>query len=409
MKAHTLLFAILILCITHLNAIAQFNVLDKVKNKTFERGNQKVDQQIDKGLDKAEEGAEKKDSKEPEEKKESTKDTKSKPDQPATSAKSDVASYGKYDFVPGTKVIFEDDLTDETVGEFPSKWSLANGKIEVASLNGEKVIAFLEGNYASIYPYWKNKNDYLPDVFSIEFDHYVKTNQFMNIAVNLASSAAGAEFDAANIFSGDFMVGKDASIGPASGSYPGDQDDYVGKWHHIAIAYNKGNVKIYCDQYRLCIAPHLEGNPHSLYLGCIASNDEPVYIKNIRIAEGGGDLYKRVMSDGKFVSRGILFDVNKATLKPQSMGAINEVVQMMKDHADLKFEIDGHTDSDGDDAANMKLSQQRAEAVKSQIISAGIEPTRLSAKGFGKTKPVDGNDTSEGKANNRRVEFVKTS
>jgi len=79
----------------------------------------------------------------------------------------------------------------------------------------------------------------------------------------------------------------------------------------------------------------------------------------------------------------------------------------MKEHSDLKFEIDGHTDSDGKGDANLKLSQERADAVKAKLTEMGIDDARLTTKGFGATKPIDKNDTAEGKANNRRVEFVK--
>jgi outer membrane protein OmpA-like peptidoglycan-associated protein len=89
------------------------------------------------------------------------------------------------------------------------------------------------------------------------------------------------------------------------------------------------------------------------------------------------------------------------------MGFINQLVKFLQENAAVKLEIDGHTDSDGDEAANLKLSQDRADAVKKQLVVLGIDALRLTCKGFGKTKPVDNNTTPEGKANNRRVEFVK--
>jgi outer membrane protein OmpA-like peptidoglycan-associated protein len=91
------------------------------------------------------------------------------------------------------------------------------------------------------------------------------------------------------------------------------------------------------------------------------------------------------------------------------MGVINEVARMLKENAGLKLEIDGHTDSDGNPQINAKLSQDRSDAVKSLLVSLGIDAGRLTTRGFGAAKPIDNNTTPEGKANNRRVEFVKVS
>ncbi len=414
MKRKILLAILLISFVSGYNVChAQIGILGKVKDKVNERANKKVDESIDKGLDKAEDPAKKTDEQKQEETPQNNSGESSSGNASPKSAttntseadtKTTMIAYGKYDFVPGTQIIFQDDLTGESAGEFPSKWDLDEGKTEVATIDGQNVIAFLNGNYATIFPYWKDKSDYLPEVFSVEFDHYVPEGSYQQFALSFRCAKGGAEYVDKDDFTSWIITGQSATAGSAFGNYVGE---YNNKWHHIALSYNKGNVKIYSDQYRMCIAPHMNGNPYNVEFGCIANEERPVYIKNIRIAAGGGNLYQRVMSDGKFTTRGILFDVNKSTIKPQSMGSINEIYAMMKEHPELKFEIDGHTDADGNVAANLKLSQERADAVKAQLASMGVDVTRLSSKGYGSGKPVSPNDTPEGKANNRRVEFIK--
>jgi outer membrane protein OmpA-like peptidoglycan-associated protein len=138
----------------------------------------------------------------------------------------------------------------------------------------------------------------------------------------------------------------------------------------------------------------------------LAGPENPIFIKNIKIAAGGGDLYKRFQSEGKFISHGILFEKNKSEILPNSMGSMNEIVSMIKAHPELKLEIGGHTDNDGDDAFNLKLSQSRANAVKDKLISFGVDGSKLTSVGYGETKPLNNNNSIEDKANNRRVEFT---
>ena len=159
---------------------------------------------------------------------------------------------------------------------------------------------------------------------------------------------------------------------------------------------------------RLIKLPRIDFDPKGLSLHSYhCRNNNLYYIKNIRIAEGGVKYYDRVLQDGKIIANGIRFDTGKATLKPESMGIINEITQLMQDHPDLKFSVEGHTDSDGDEASNKSLSDQRAKAVMDKLIELGISAERLKSQGFGESKPIDNNSTPEGKANNRRVEFVK--
>ena len=121
---------------------------------------------------------------------------------------------------------------------------------------------------------------------------------------------------------------------------------------------------------------------------------------------GGMTLYELVVSEGKFISRDILFDVARSTIKSESFAAVNKIAVLMREHQDLRFSVEGHTDSDGDATSNKILSEDRAKAIKKALVKFGVNPSRLKARGWGESKPVDTNLTSAGKANNRRVEFV---
>ena len=325
----------------------------------------------------------------------------------ATAPKMEV-QWSKFDFVPGDEVIFEDAPgTDEENGEFPSHWDLYEGSAEIGAMNGEPIIMFLNGGGA-IIPYLKNSDeDYLPEIFTIEFDvwfpkgrttnnrYFISFRDLKNqwnkgLKEHLSITPTGLEF------------------GNTDKRYPGTEnlgwsEEPTGKWRHISIAYTKGKFKAYMDDTRLINVPHLEGNPWGLTIKAQAEN---MYLKNIRIAKGGVKYYDRVLSDGKIIVNGIRFDVNKATIKPESNGAINKIYKLMQKQPELNFSVEGHTDSDGDNAPNQKLSEERAKAVMNRLISMGISADRLKSAGWGESKPIGENGTAEGKANNRRVEFI---
>jgi len=103
---------------------------------------------------------------------------------------------------------------------------------------------------------------------------------------------------------------------------------------------------------------------------------------------------------------GINFETGKATIKSNSFKVLDSAVAVLKQFEDVKLEVQGHTDDVGDDAKNLKLSQDRAQAVVDYLVSKGVAAERLTAKGYGETKPVAPNDSSANRAQNRRVEFV---
>jgi outer membrane protein OmpA-like peptidoglycan-associated protein len=167
-------------------------------------------------------------------------------------------------------------------------------------------------------------------------------------------------------------------------------------------------MKVYIDQTRILVVPDTHSDFVSVVFEGIGEEEHPIIFKNVRIASGGAmNMIGKKFTESKIITHGINFDIDKAVIKPESMGTLNMIVQVMKDNPGIKFEIDGHTDNSGTAAHNLALSQQRANAVKDQLLKMGIDASRLTAKGLGDTKPIDNNATIEGKANNRRVEFVK--
>lgn len=113
----------------------------------------------------------------------------------------------------------------------------------------------------------------------------------------------------------------------------------------------------------------------------------------------------QITKDEIKITEMILFQTGKATILPVSYGILDAVAQVLKDYPKIRVRVEGHTDSDGSDAANLKLSQARAESVQQYLMAAGIERGRMEPLGLGETKPIDTNKTSTGKAANRRVEF----
>lgn len=410
----TLLFTMVFFLFSICASAQVINPKKEAEKESTKRVNKKIDKGIDKGLDKLEEGLgglfgkkKKKDKKENEPESQTTQANEQAANQHAQAAPEEVTpalNWAKYDFVPGDKVIFEDNLLGEENGEFPSRWDLVRGNVEIAEFGGETVIMYRDGS-PTIVPYIKDASqDYLPDVFTIEFDLYCGNDNFVAYLYDRKNQKSGSS-SGYTYFNIKF---DQMEFGQSSSRLPEGNNLAKRRWIHIAIAYTNGKLKGYIDETRLINLPRIDFDPKGLSLHSYhAKNDNLYYIKNIRIAEGGVKYYDRILQDGKIIANGIRFDVNKATLRPESMGVINEIAGLMKEHPDLKFDVEGHTDSDGDDASNQTLSENRAQTVLQTLVQMGIDPNRLTSKGWGESKPMDTNDTPEGKANNRRVEFVK--
>lgn len=295
------------------------------------------------------------------------------------------------EFVPGEEIIFVDSQKIERLGEFPSKWDLDRGTVEIMEFNGDKVIGFV--TKGKIFPLMENE-DYLPSEFTVEFDCYFH---------NYGNEGYYLKFDSREC---DIRINRE---GVKKEDYYRTKIDSESGWRHLEVSFNNRSIKVYYEGERLLNIPNVKIAPKNLNLEVLsfgASKNKYAMVKNIRVAKGGVPLYDRLITDGKFVSRHIYFEHNNAAIKSESLQVIERVAYMLEKYPDVNLKIEGHTDSDGAENYNLELSQKRAESVKSTLVSLGVSSSRLSTMGHGENKPVANNSTSEGKAMNRRVEFV---
>ena len=358
-------------------------------------------------------------------KKSSSSDGDASYDEEEVEPQEENATYEQTDFVPGAVAFFEDNLQNEQMGEFPSKWDLIEGSTDVAIMKGKKCIHFEPGT--RIEPLMTNQQSYIPDVFTLEFDFW------MNDPKTEMSNCYELEFkdaDGGDVY--EIRIGESYSkleVTCRFMSTTGDWRDSGGgktwemkknDWNHFAMSFNKRALKIYINNKRVINIPNCKSavrmKIHQADWGGFHGNKN--YMTNFRYAKGAMELYEQKVTDmsavekaiaetGKFVTNNILFETGKATLKPESMAEIQKVADYMKKNPSARFEVQGHTDNQGSDKINDPLSQQRAEAVVKALEGLGCDPFNMRAVGKGSHEPVADNATEDGRAKNRRVEFIK--
>ncbi|HPT13883.1 MAG TPA: OmpA family protein [Bacteroidales bacterium] len=428
MKALTkLVIAIFILGFT-INASAQFNIPGKIERKVNNRINNKIDRGIDKGLDEIEKGVKgdnKKDDKSQsddnkgnEDKTGSEKGQSEKSDQPS------LQSYSKYDFIPGEKVIFYDDFSQDAVGDFPALWN-TNGSAEIVTTNlfPGKWLKFVMNECL-----WTDELLKLPENYTIEYDvipigglegegmsgWHMKLMQAKNAKAWDGGTAPGnGGFQLKVEYFGrpsyhTWLMGQECSASNLSGFVQEEKyKEKINQKYHIAIWVQKTRIRVYQNENKIIDLPK------AFPTGCVKPDRirfeyGALMLSNVRVAVGAPDMRNKLMTEGKLVSYGIYFDVNKDIVKPESYGTLKEIANILNEVPDVKVKIVGHTDSDGADAANLDLSKRRAASVKNELVkNFSVNGDRLETDGAGETKPVAPNDTPANKALNRRVEFIK--
>lgn len=312
-----------------------------------------------------------------------------------------------YDFVPGERVIYYADFTDDQVGNFPARLEFVEGNMEVAELGGRRVIRATSQSKLSI-----PLPEVLPQRFTIEID-VINRPSLDGTDFQLRGSLGRMDDAKTSVIS----WGSDgASLRGGGGgevklaNNEASRLRYRGKPAQVRILGDGKYIKVYLDEKRLANVPNASFERSKvLHLAIDARSEEnPAYISRIRVAESRKSLYDDLAASGRVVTQGLLFDTGSDKLRPESAPTLRMIASMMEQHPELKVRIEGHTDNVGNAAANRALSEKRAAAVKASLVGEQkVSGGRLDAKGLGDTKPAGSNATAEGRANNRRVELVK--
>ncbi len=317
-------------------------------------------------------------------------------------------AWANYDFVPGDEILVFDDYSRDNVGDFPRGFDLIEGSWELIEWQGDRYLRATSNGIIAI-PLPKT----LPERFTIEFPVSLKHgNAFVRVMPGRAyvgpARARTYRGSASSVELGRAGIRSVERVGPtALAEY--NAIEMRERISQVRIMGDGEYMKMYLDERRVANVPNaVFPRGDTLFLAVAATSDRPTMIGAIRIAGGGRDLYDRLARDGRVATQGILFATNSDRIRPESTPTLEEIGTMLKEHADLKLRIEGHTDGDGDDAYNQTLSEQRAAAVKRHLVERyGIDASRLQTAGLGETKPAASNDTPQGKQQNRRVELVK--
>jgi curli biogenesis system outer membrane secretion channel CsgG len=326
----------------------------------------------------------------------------------------------RFDFVPGENVLFFDDYSDTEPGDYPSRWRVGGeraGQMEVVELKGQRW-------FKSIKPAQGDKmlvsstamradcaKRSLPAKFTVEFD--VPSSANFQLWFEGHSSP---HVDLGPTFA--------ASAGAtATGLAPPTKPI-----RHVSVAVSGSNLKLYFDGERVLMDPdgvptnstestrkpcnvafafRPDGDAKSMWWGGSGPFRDDLMFTNFKLAEGGKDYTKDLAISGRIVTHGITFDSGSDRIRPESGPTLRKILKLLQDDSGLSFEVQGHTDAQGGEKVNGPLSERRAAAVKAWLVAQGIEDGRLTTRGLGATKPLKENDTLEGRADNRRVEFVK--
>ncbi len=332
--------------------------------------------------------------------------------------------YTNYDFVAGDRLLLYEDFSVDNIGDFPAKWN-TNGSGEVVTIN-ESPDKWLKLSDRTVYV--PDLLEVLPEDYTLEFDMIttglddkissvarlqlvLDDNNSLYQGTNYAELGIPlAQYTDAGIRVNNYFNGKNT----VNNGIMKDVRNDVRKRAHVAIAVNGERFRMWMNERKLVDLPRfiVTGLPKYIKFDLNGMPSEElsqfVFITNVKLAEGGEDLRSKLLKEGRFSTTGILFDPGSDKIKPESYGTLKKIAAALKSESGMNINIVGHTDSDGSDETNLELSKKRATSVKNALVAEfGVSSTRIQSDGKGESDPVSDNSTTEGKAQNRRVEFIK--
>lgn len=340
----------------------------------------------------------------------------------------------RFDFIAGEKVIYYNNFESDIKGELPAGWN-TTGSAEVVTINNSNWVKLLQNAL-----FITDNTQSFSENFTVEFDLLLdfKYQDALFPAFSFGILSSGALKPNSNAVLQNIMqyslLAVDLNTGIEQNSFTslisyekgneffnsGEKpfkslENMLGQVIHVSIQVQQQRFRLWLNTTKLLDVPQalpakqiMNQMFFRVFESSYSNEQVGIYVTNIKIANGVPDMRSKLMKEGRFTTTGILFDVNTARIKPESYGILQEIATVIKSNSALKILIVGHTDADGNEADNLKLSKERSEAVKQMLVQEFSVPADLlSSVGKGETEPVSDNKTKEGKAQNRRVEFIK--
>ena len=309
------------------------------------------------------------------------------------------------EFVPGERTIFYDDFTDMIAGAAPSHFRTRGAAPELSVSGSLRQLTYATSG--SLFP----NLTALPRNFTFETE--IKLDVPRGIAriflvLYSAEREAAAWTIGARTNQADMVLSRKLPRPEELGRTPLTLD--LSQPVRLALWIQDGRVRAFVNDEKRLDVNQVELPPiDRVELRTeLAGAGLSAGYRSVRFAESAPDFSDVIAASGRYVSHGIRFDTDSDQLRPESAPSLQAVARGLTANPNLRLLIEGHTDAVGDAAHNLDLSRRRAEAVKTVLTEQfTVDAARLTTVGLGSTRPIEPNDTPQGRAQNRRVEFVR--